>query len=136
MVQHMKAREPNLAGLALDTNGCFELPSSVDSPTSGIDCVDIVPLSYQDTPSERDAMNNDNQLVHPDVRGSRRYVMGTKLQMRENKTSHKRNACRFHDVKLSKQGSSIKTMNQESLQVVRKFKTIQQGNNRCLIPIL
>ena len=63
----MKAREPNLAGLALDTNGCFELTSSVDSPTSGIDCVDIVPLSYQDTPSERDAMNNDNQLVHPDV---------------------------------------------------------------------
>ena len=130
LVQHIKLRDPSFSSLAFgDTNGCFERPNSEQSPTKDIDCPEIIPLHMQETPSELKAMEDEDPLVHPDVRGMKRYVMGTNLQMREHRGSHKRPECRFHDIRLSKQGSKIKTMNQESLQVVRKFKTIKQGNN-------
>ena len=50
--------------------------------------------------------------VHPDVKGSNRYVAGTKLQMRKGATSHKKPSCRYHDVSLTKEGENINTMNQ------------------------
>ena len=50
--------------------------------------------------------------MHPDVRGVKRFVVGTGLQMRKGGTSHKRPSCKFHDVSLVVQGDYIKTMNQ------------------------
>ena len=67
------------------------------------------------------AMENPNPLIHPDVVGHKRYVMGTKMQMRGKGKSHKRETCAFHDLDNSKQGQLIKTMNQEVLQVTRQF---------------
>ena len=57
-------------------------------------------------------------------------MTGTRLQMRKDGASHKRPSCRFHDISKTKQGVHIKTMNQEALQVVRKFKTIQADKLR------
>ena len=46
--------------------------------------------------------------------------MGTKLQMRDSGTSHKKETCRYHNLNNSKQGSLVKSMNQEALQVTRQ----------------
>ena len=97
------------------------MPSDEKEPSTGIDCPDILPLSLQENPrGDRKAMENPSNLVHPDVNGTRRFLMGTKMQMRDSGTSHKRKTCRYHDLKIAKQGSLVKSMNQEALQVTRQ----------------
>ena len=121
LVQHLNHRVPTIAMLAYgETGGCFEKPSNAQKPRTDIDCPDILPLAQVENPTvDRSAMKNPSTLMHPDVKGTRRYLMGTKLQMRESGTSHKKATCSFHNVNNSKQGPLIKTMNQEALQVTR-----------------
>ena len=66
-----------------------------------------------------DAMTDSSPLVHPDVSGTKRYVMGTKMQMRKTGTSHKLPECSYHDLSCAKQGVHVSTMSQEGLQMTR-----------------
>jgi hypothetical protein len=98
-------------------HGCFEKPSSTKDPTSNIDCPEIKPLNFCDNKVNREAMNNDSRLVHPDSSSLTKYCLGTRLQMRKGKTSHKLKTCEYHDVNLSNQGKLLKSMTQEAMQV-------------------
>ena len=122
LVQHINHRDPTLAMLAYgETSGCFEKPCATQKPRRDIDVPDILPLAHVEDPRVvPTAMQNQSPLIHPDVRGTRRYIMGTKFQMRESGKSHKKPTCSFHDVNNAKQGCLIKTMNQEALQVERQ----------------
>ena len=122
-VQHMAHRDDTIAMQALgETGGCFEKPTKDKEPCKDIDCPDILPLAYDDKHiADKSAMENTSPLIHPDAVGDKRYVMGTKMQMRGKGKSHKRETCAFHDLDNSKQGQYIKTMNQEALQVTRQF---------------
>ena len=106
--------------------GCFETPDEKIPPSKNIECEEILPLTYDDKPCNSDAMNNPDPLIHPDSNSVTRYCLGTGLQMRQGAISHKTNACSYHNASLSKDGKLLKTMIQESLQMERKFKTIQQ----------
>ena len=75
-------------------------------------------------------MDNPSILLHPDALNDRRFLMGHRLQMKPSGTSHKKKSCSFHDLDKSKQGVLISSMNQEALQVTRKFKTIQKDKLR------
>ena len=110
-----------------DLRGCFEPPSDTVLPNNGIDCPDITPLTLTDQTQtvNREAMNDSNPLVHPDSTSLTRYCLGTKLQMDPKRRSHKSPKCAFHNAALSKQENLLKTMTQEALQNVRKFRTIQ-----------
>jgi hypothetical protein len=104
-----------------DTKGCFEKPSISQKPKKDIDCPDILPLAHVDNQNiDKAAMGNKSTLVHPDVKGTKRYIAGTKLQMREGVKSHKKATCLFHDLSNAKQGALIKSMNQEALQNTRQ----------------
>ena len=103
-----------------ETKGCFEMPSTSKKPTEEIDCPDILPLAHQESQKvDSFAMTNQSPLIHPDVTGTRRYIMGTRMQMRDSGKSHKKPTCAFHDLAKSKQGSLINSMNQEAMQVTR-----------------
>jgi len=134
LVSHSLVKNPSVAEPAYGSNrrGCFEDPDDTKDPSSNIDCPDILPVEFREDGHYHDpnSMKNPSQLVHPDARGTSRFVSGTKLQMRRNGTSHKRPSCRYHDVSKTKQGAFIKTMNQEALQNVRKNKTIQADKLR------
>ena len=130
----MHYRYPNVAELAYGSRrrGCFENPDDNREPQTELDCPDILPVEHQEDIGHLHdpmAMKNPSQLVriqknhpnintanitqvHPDVRGTNRFVTGTRLQMRKAGTSHKRPSCRFHDVSKTKQGVFINTMNQ------------------------
>merc|ERR1719186_2491265 len=63
------------------------------------------------------------------------YVMGTRLQTKTKqgssaKSQHKLPSCKYHDIDLCNQGAKVKTMSQESLQMVRKHRTIQADKLR------
>ena len=99
------------------THGCFEKPSLTKDPTNNIDCPDVAPLTFSNNLVNREAMRNPSRLVHPDSTSFVRYCMGTGLQMRKGRTSHKLKTCEYHNVTLSKQGKYLKTMTQEAMQV-------------------
>ena len=100
------------------TNGCFEMPDEDKEPTKNLDCQALEPLSMSTAHvSDRDAMLNPSPLIHPDVMGVGKLCLGTRLQMRDGKSSHQLSTCRYHDVNLSTQGKLVKTMSQEALQV-------------------
>lgn len=100
-----------------EKHGCFERPSSTRDPTSNIDCPEITPLKFSGNQVNRDAMKVESRLVHPDTKSLTKYCLGTRLQMRTGKTSHKLKTCLYHDANLSKQGKLLKTMTQEAMQV-------------------
>ena len=98
--------------------GCFETPSSTRDPTSNVDCPDIAPLKFSEgRMANRDAMKVDDRLVHPDSDSREKYCLGTGLQMRKGRPSHKLKTCSYHNASLSKQGKFLKTMTQEAMQV-------------------
>ena len=116
----MMHRVPCLAEFAYgETIGCFEVPSATKAPTKDIDIPEILPLAYSEGAPKEDAMTNSSPLVHPDVDGLKRYVMGTRMQMRKTGTSHKLPECSYHDLACAKQGVYIGTMSQEGLQMTR-----------------
>ena len=121
LVQHIEHRDGTIAELAYgETKGCFEKPSHTKKPTKDIDCPDILPLAHQQNQNgNQSLMDNPSTLLHPDVVGSKRYIMGTRLQMRKSGKSHKKQTCSFHDISLANQGGLVKSMNQEALQVTR-----------------
>ena len=121
LVQHdAPHRVPFLAEFAYgETKGCFELPSATKAPTKNLDIPDILPLAYSEVPTNEDAMDDSAPLVHPDVAGTKRYVMGTRMQMRKTGTSHKLPECSYHDLSCAKQGVHVSTMSQEGLQMTR-----------------
>ena len=104
-------------------NGCFEKPSMTKDPTDNIDCPDIAPLTFSNNVTNRDAMKNPSRLVHPDSDSRVKYCMGTGLQMRKGRSSHKMKSCEYHNVNLSKQGKFIRTMTQEAMQVAMTSHT-------------
>ena len=122
LVQHISHRDAYISTRAYgDNRGCFEVPSSKIRPSRDIDIPDITPLTHvKNKHVDKAAMKHPSTLIHPDVKGTRRYIMGTGLQMRESGTSQKRPECSFHNVNHSKQGAVIKTMCQEALQNTRK----------------
>ena len=97
--------------------GCFEPPSLTNEPDSDIDCPDVAPLTFSQCNVNREAMNDPNKLVHPDSTSLVKYCLGTRIQMRKGKPSHKLNTCQFHDVNKSKQGKFLRTMTQEAMNV-------------------
>lgn len=119
--QHIEHRNGTTAMLAFgEAKGCFEMPSNLKKPSTDIDCPDILPLTHQENPKgDKTAMENPSSLIHPDVKGTRRYIMGTKLQMKDSGKSHKKETCSYHNLNNAKQGSLVKSMNQEALQVTR-----------------
>ena len=127
-VRHSILRYPNESRQIYgELKGCFEPPSATVKPNSSIDCPDITPLTLSDNTQtvNREAMNDNNPLIHPDSNNLTRYCLGTKLQMDPKRKSHKSPTCAFHNAALSKQGNLLKTMTQEALQNCRKFRTIQ-----------
>ena len=116
----MMHRVPYLGELAYgESKGCFEHPSATVAPNKNLDIPDILPLAYSEGTPNEDAMTNSSPLVHPDVSGFKRYVMGTKMQMRKTGTSHKLPECSYHDLSCAKQGVYTSTMSQEGLQMTR-----------------
>ena len=99
-------------------NGCFEKPSMTQDPKDDIDCPDIAPLTFSNNTVNRDAMRNPSKLVHPDSSSLVKYCMGTGLQMRKGRTSHKLKSCEYHNVNKSRQGKFVRTMTQEAMQVL------------------
>ena len=127
-------RYPEQSKLAFGEKlGCFELPREDKAPTKNISCPDILPLIYSDQDTNRDAMRSTNPLVHPDTSSLTRYCLGTGLQMREGKPSHKTIECSYHDVDNAKEGKMLKTMTQEAMQMERKFRKIQQVTRLSLL---
>ena len=110
-------------------HGCFERPSVTKDPTDNIDCPDIAPLTFSTNSVNRDAMKNPSRLVHPDSTSLVKYCMGTGLQMRKGRTSHKIKSCEYHDVTKSRQGKYLKTMTQEAMQVYLQCK------NHCMVAV-
>ena len=88
---------------------------------------DIEPICQE---TNRDLFEDGNPLTHPDSDNQNRYVMGTRLQLKTGHKGHKRETCAFHNLDLSQQGPEIKSMTQESMQNVRKFRSIQQDKLR------
>ena len=74
----------------------------------------------------RASFSKEDPLLHPDSENLQRFILGTRFQTKNNNKGHKRNTCRYHDLDLSIQGQSIKSMTQESMQNVRRFRMIQQ----------
>ena len=72
----------------------------------------------------------------PDAENLNRYLLGTRLQSKSGNRGHRRKTCAYHDLDLSVQGRKIKSMVQEAMQVVRKFKSIQQDKLRYTILLL
>ena len=127
--RHSFLRYPEESKVAYgEKQGCFEKPDGSRTPRKNIDCPQITPLIYSDEVCNRDAMLEDNPLFHPDSSSLSRYCVGTRLQMRDGpgKGSHKSGECLYHDLNCSEQGKLVKSMTQEAMQVVRKFRTIQQ----------
>ena len=117
-VRHSFSRNKVLAELAFGkTHGCYEMPDERKEPTQGVDCPAITPLSFSLKTTNKEAMENPSTLVHPDAKELTRYCLGTRLQMRAGKSSHKLKTCAFHDVNLGSQGKLLKSMTQEALQV-------------------
>ena len=98
-------------------HACFEKPCNNKDPADDIDCPDIAPLTYSNNLVNREAMRNPSRLVHPDSKSLVKYCMGTGLQMRKGRTSHKMKSCEYHNVTKSRQGKYLKTMTQEAMQV-------------------
>lgn len=120
-------RYPDQSKLAFGKKrGCFQLPRDDKTPRKNISCKDILPLIYSEQEMNRDAMRSSNPLDHPDTTSPTRYCLGTGLQMREGKPSHKTVECSYHDVTNAVEGKMLKTMTQEAMQMERKFRTIQQ----------
>lgn len=100
------------------THGCFEKPDMNKEPTKDVNCPALEPLSLSSADTtNRQAMLNPSPLVHPDVQGLCKFCFGTRLQMRDGKSTHQLHTCRYHDVNLSTQGKLVKSMTQEALQV-------------------
>ena len=57
-------------------------------------------------------------------------ILGTCLLTKPGHQGHKRETCAYHDLDLSDQGGRVKSMIQESMQMVRKFRSIQQDKLR------
>ena len=74
--------------------------------------------------------DDPDPLQHPDSVSFNRYVLGTRLQSKTGHQGHKRDTCAYHNLDLAIQGGKIKSMTQESMQVVRKFRSIQQDKLR------
>ena len=109
-----------------EKQGCMEKPREDRGPTKNISCKEILPLMFSENECNRDAMKDSNPLVHPDISTLTRYCLGTGLQMREGKPSHKTILCSYHDVNNAVEGKMLMTMTQEAMNVERKFRTIQQ----------
>lgn len=117
--RHSFGRYPILSQLAFGKfHGCFEKPDENKEPLKNIDCPDVIPLKFSDRIPDREAMRNDSPLVHPDAQGLTKYCLGTGLQMRDDKKSHKLQTCQFHNARNSSQGRFLKTMTQEAMQVI------------------
>ena len=113
-----------------DRKGCFEVPSETRKPRHGIDCKDLDPIhpTY-----DRSKFEDKDPLIHPDSSNINRYILGTRLQSKSSRSGHKRSTCSYHSLDLCEQGHSIKSMTQESMQNVRKFKSIRQDKLRNVI---
>ena len=89
---------------------------SNNTPTKNLSCPDILPTELQGYEPDLDAIANDSQLVHPDSKNGKMYIMGTRLQTvgygTSGKLKHKLPSCSFHDVDLAVEGVHIKTMTQ------------------------
>ena len=81
----------------------------------------------------RNRFNDVDPLLHPDSENLNRYILGTRFQTKNIGKSHKRKTCSYHDLDLSIEGQSIKSMTQESMQNVRRFRSIQQDKLRDAI---
>ena len=112
-----------------EKHGCFEKPDSTRDPSKDIDCPDITPLKFSANKVNRDAMKVNNRLVHPDSPSLTRYCLGTRLQMRKGKPSHRLKTCEYHNANLAKQGKLLKTMTQEAMQARTFVKTSNQLQN-------
>ena len=55
------------------SHGCFEMPSEDKEPSTDVDCPAIEPLSFSTNISNREAMLDQNPLVHPDSKELTRY---------------------------------------------------------------
>ena len=106
-----------------EKHGCFEKPSEKD-PSKNVDCPEVLPLKYSEEPPFENAMVNDSPLVHTDSRSLTKYCLGTRLQMKNPKKSHKLQTCKYHDADNAEQGKFLKTMNQEALQVCILFSIV------------
>ena len=62
--------------------------------------------------------------------------LGTRLQMRKGKTSHKLKTCEYHNANLSNQGKLLKTMTQEAMQVYVMDSRARAVQNYFLTPTL
>ena len=77
---HEKLKYPVMAKCAYGmTGGCFEMPSEIVPPKTGISCPDIIPIAFEVKPINKEAMLNESALVHPDVETSSRYILGTRF---------------------------------------------------------
>ena len=95
-------------------------------------CIPLQDLEPIKQETNRVHFDDGNPLTHPDSPNFNRYVLGTRLQTKSGNKGHKRETCAFHNLDLSQQGSRIKSMTQESMQNVRKFRSIQQDKLRNL----
>ena len=79
-------------------------------------------MERQPNQTNIDRMKISDPLLHPDSTNENHYVMGTKLQ----KSSHnKLTTCKYHHLELAQDSHDIPTMQQESMNQVRKHRTIQ-----------
>ena len=123
-VEHYFLRNPEESMRSLGVNrGCFETPTNKHHPNKVV-CHDIDPLHRQTNKTDVTKMRIQDRLVHPDSVSERRYILGTRLQQKLQK-SHKLPTCQFHNIDLAEGTEDISTMLQESLQNVRKNRTIQ-----------
>ena len=80
--------------------------------------------------TNRDYFTDEDPLKHPDSDNLNRYILGTRFQTKSGHKGHTRDTCAFHDLDLCVQGEHIKSMTQEGMQLVRKFRSIQQDKLR------
>ena len=100
--------------LGNERRGCFEEVSETREPSTGITCLDIVPIESPHNLTDPSQMETLCQRFHPDSQNQQRYVTGTRIQTRGKgkKKSHKLNTCQFHNLDNCSQGAEVKTMSQ------------------------
>ena len=99
--------------------------------TKQVTVEDVVPLHKQTVKSDPTRMKDPDATIHPDSETQIRYVMGTRLQGNLQK-SHKLKTCQYHNIDLATNCGDVKTMTQESMQNVRRHRTIQADKLRSI----
>lgn len=127
-VSHLFLTKPEIASVAFgDRKGGFVVPrDGIKADTLEIpDVPAILPLKFGNKGFDKTAIT-DGGTRHPDTGSEDRFVTGHRLQLK----SHKKISCSYHVLDLVPSGFMVNSLDQEGLNVKRKYGRVQQDRHR------